>query len=174
MNFKSSLLIASAAFVLAACADPAAEEDAASGSAASADASTTTAASTTTTAAAPAPAAPSVPSCDAAGRDILFDVDSAAFNDISLSVAQGLADLYFDCEASGTTLIGATSTTGSDAHNMELSKARADSVAGVFRGAGVPGAAITTEGRGESFLKVRTGDEVENVLNRRVVVEYDN
>jgi outer membrane protein OmpA-like peptidoglycan-associated protein len=165
MKLTSSLMIASAALVLVACADQSVQEDTATG--------------TASTAAAPAPApapeaAPALPECDANGRDVLFDVDSAAFNDISLAVAQDLADLYFECEASSTTLIGATSTTGSEAHNQALSEQRAEAVAGVFRGAGVPNGSITTEGRGENFLKINTGDEVENVLNRRVAVEYDN
>ena len=162
MKLTSSLMIASAAFVLVAC-QQAVEEDTAAAAAAPAPAPVVA-----------APAEPEIPACDANGRDVLFDVDSSAFNDISLSVAQDLADLYFECEASGTTLIGATSTTGSAAHNQALSEQRAEAVAGVFRGAGVPNSAITTEGRGETFLKVNTGDNVENVLNRRVAVEYDN
>ena len=165
MKLSSSLMIAASTLVLVACGQQAVEEAAAPAE---------------TTAVAEAPAQPAAApeevmvACDAAGRDVLFGVDSAAFNDISLSVAQGLADIYFDCEASSTTISGGASTTGSAAHNLALSGERAEAVAGVFRGAGVPGAAITTVARGEerAFLKVKTGDDVENVLNRRVAVEY--
>ncbi|MEL7214634.1 MAG: OmpA family protein [Pseudomonadota bacterium] len=169
MKLSSSLMIAASTLVLVACGQQAVEE-------AAAPATTTAVAQETGAAPAQPAAAPEevMVACDAAGRDVLFDVDSAAFNDISLSVAQGLADIYFDCEASSTTISGGASTTGSAAHNLALSGERAEAVAGVFRGAGVPGAAITTVARGEerAFLKVKTGDDVENVLNRRVAVEY--
>ena len=161
MRLSSSLMIAASTLVLVACGQQAVEE---------------TVAQDTGAAPAQPAAAPEevIVACDAAGRDVLFDVDSSAFNDISLSVAQGLADIYFDCEASSTTISGGASTTGSAAHNLALSGERAEAVASVFRGAGVPGASITTVARGEerAFLKVKTGDDVENVLNRRVAVEY--
>ena len=65
---------------------------------------------------------------------------------------------------------GHTDTSGTAAHNQQLSDARARAVAAVLARAGVERARITTEGLGETALAVQTGDEVREPRNRRVVV----
>jgi outer membrane protein OmpA-like peptidoglycan-associated protein len=63
-------------------------------------------------------------------------------------------------------IAGHTDTVGSDAHNLKLSQARAQSIARWFRSRGlrIPAA---YEGFGESALAVKTADNVDEIRNRR-------
>ncbi len=63
---------------------------------------------------------------------------------------------------------GYTDTVGSAASNQALSERRARSIAQWFRQAGFRGA-VYYQGFGESALAVPTGDEVDEIRNRRVV-----
>ena len=63
-------------------------------------------------------------------------------------------------------IAGHTDTVGSDASNLELSRARAQAIGRWFRGHGVT-IAIAYEGFGESALAVKTADEVDEARNRR-------
>jgi len=68
---------------------------------------------------------------------------------------------------------GFTDTTGSDALNQGLSERRARSVADYLAARGVARSRIATQGYGESyeFLRVKTGDNVDEPLNRRVEIK---
>lgn len=61
---------------------------------------------------------------------------------------------------------GYTDTVGDAAHNRELSQRRAVAIARWFRKSGFKGA-IYTQGFGEQGLAVATGDQVDEVRNRR-------
>ncbi|MEM7780381.1 MAG: OmpA family protein [Pseudomonadota bacterium] len=68
---------------------------------------------------------------------------------------------------------GFTDTTGSDALNQRLSEQRAEAVATYLAARGVARSRIETRGYGESydFLRVKTGDGVDEPLNRRVEIK---
>jgi outer membrane protein OmpA-like peptidoglycan-associated protein len=63
-------------------------------------------------------------------------------------------------------IIGHTDTVGSEGHNLTLSQARARSIAAWLRKRGVR-LPIAFEGFGETALKVRTADNVDEPRNRR-------
>jgi outer membrane protein OmpA-like peptidoglycan-associated protein len=63
-------------------------------------------------------------------------------------------------------IIGHTDTVGGEGHNLTLSQARARSIAAWFRKRGVR-LPIAYEGFGETALKVRTADNVDEPRNRR-------
>ncbi len=67
-------------------------------------------------------------------------------------------------------VVGHTDTSGKPSYNQKLSIRRAESVKRVLVAKGVPAGAITTEGKGESELLVRTGDNVREPSNRRAQV----
>jgi outer membrane protein OmpA-like peptidoglycan-associated protein len=64
-------------------------------------------------------------------------------------------------------IAGHTDTMGSAMYNLQLSRARARSIAGWFRRRGLK-IPIAFEGFGEAALLVKTGDEVDEPKNRRV------
>lgn len=65
---------------------------------------------------------------------------------------------------------GYTDTVGAPDFNMQLSMKRAVAVKDGLVKAGVPASAITTAARGETDLKVPTGDQVADQQNRRVEI----
>lgn len=65
---------------------------------------------------------------------------------------------------------GFTDTVGAANDNMELSQARADAVAGALEQYGVEPQRVETRGFGETRLRVRTADDVDEPRNRRVEV----
>ena len=67
-------------------------------------------------------------------------------------------------------VIGHTDTVGDAAVNDRLSAQRAETVKGFLVDIGIPAARITTAGRGERELLVRTADEVDEPRNRRVEI----
>lgn len=67
-------------------------------------------------------------------------------------------------------VVGHTDTSGKPSYNQKLSVRRAESVKRALVAKGVPAGNITTEGRGESELLVRTGDNVREPSNRRAQI----
>lgn len=74
------------------------------------------------------------------------------------------------CNVTVTTVVGATSTTGSAAYNARLSARRADTVKSALVAGGVAASVISTEAKGETDLAKPTGNNVEEPLNRRASV----
>ena len=66
---------------------------------------------------------------------------------------------------------GFTDTTGSASYNQDLSERRARSVADYLVSRGVARGRIATRGYGETNLRVQTGDNVNEPLNRRVEIK---
>jgi outer membrane protein OmpA-like peptidoglycan-associated protein len=67
-------------------------------------------------------------------------------------------------------VIGHTDTIGSEADNDRLSNRRAEQVLNWLAGQGFDRSQMSAVGRGERDLKVATGDNVGNAVNRRVEV----
>ncbi|MBV9548996.1 MAG: OmpA family protein [Alphaproteobacteria bacterium] len=101
---------------------------------------------------------------------LLFPTDSARISDNAYEmVADIAADARMHPEVK-VVVDGYTDTTGTPAHNQELSEARADAVADVLKRHGIESARISARGFGESKLAVPTGDQVKEAENRRVVI----
>src|SRR5690606_34726106 len=67
-------------------------------------------------------------------------------------------------------VMGHTDSTGSDAHNLDLSKRRADSVANYLTLRGVTRARIATIGYGEQYPRADNTTAEGRALNRRVEI----
>ena len=99
---------------------------------------------------------------------LLFDSDSAALKPQLRSDLLVLADSLNKYPQSNVTVTGHTDSTTSASYNLDLSEARAASVASVLRTGGVSGARIRTVGAGEN-QPIATNQTAEGrAQNRRV------
>jgi outer membrane protein OmpA-like peptidoglycan-associated protein len=99
----------------------------------------------------------------ATGSTAISPSFQAALNDVATSLTQypnSLIDVY-----------GHTDTVGSTASNQRLSEERARAVANYLIGRGVSSSRIRWQGFGETQLRVATGDNVNEALNRRVEIK---
>ncbi len=106
-------------------------------------------------------------------EEVNFRTDSAEIDDsekpkLEASYAKVTEAIASHKELGRITLFiaGHTDTVGSSAYNVQLSRARAQSIAGWFRRRGLR-SPIAFEGFGESALLVKTADEVDEPKNRR-------
>lgn len=102
--------------------------------------------------------------------DVLFGTNLARLNPGGMRTVQKLAS-FMQQNPERTVLIeGFTDSTGSEAHNQQLSERRADAVRNALLGMGVSGDRIATRGYGESH-PVAANDTAQNRrLNRRVEI----
>lgn len=108
-----------------------------------------------------ATAAPPVTRTVDISADGMFGFDRADLSDTGRSrIEQTLSGLRQSgmTELSSVRIVGHTDPLGSDAYNLKLSAARADSVKSHLITLGVPGAVISASGAGESQLKVTEAD----------------
>jgi hypothetical protein len=101
---------------------------------------------------------------------VYFDTDQATLGPGAIQVITEAAQAYQQTGGAQIEVIGHTDTTGSAAHNLELSQRRADTVADELIRQGVPATDIATIGRGEEDLLVPTADGVNEPANRRVEI----
>jgi hypothetical protein len=104
---------------------------------------------------------------------VSFGLDSAAVDAEARQVIRAAADDYQRTGAARVEVRGYTDTAGSADYNEALSERRADAVAEELIGLGVPPAAITRAGLGETELLVPTGDGVREPRNRHVEIELE-
>lgn len=102
--------------------------------------------------------------------DILFDVDSAYLYPRARQIVAAVAKVLAHYRQTYVDVNGYTDTTGTRAHNMQLSQQRAESVADELVRDGVEPVRITPRGYGETNLKVPTPDGVNEPRNRRVEI----
>jgi outer membrane protein OmpA-like peptidoglycan-associated protein len=104
---------------------------------------------------------------------VTFATGSAAINPGFLDTLNNVADSLVRYPNSLIDVYGFTDTTGSTALNQRLSEQRAQSVADYLASRGVARARMATQGFGESYdsLRVKTGDNVNEPLNRRVEIK---
>lgn len=103
-------------------------------------------------------------------NDILFDVDSAQVSNRAYNTINAVADVLRHYDKTLINVNGYTDTTGSDQHNLDLSQRRAEHVADILVDGGVNPRRISPRGFGETHLKIRTGDNVNEPRNRRVEI----
>jgi outer membrane protein OmpA-like peptidoglycan-associated protein len=104
---------------------------------------------------------------------VTFATGSAAINPAFLETLNGVADSLIKYPNSLVDIYGFTDTTGSPATNQRLSEQRAQAVADYLASRGVARARMATKGFGEQYdsLRVKTGDNVNEPLNRRVEIK---
>ncbi|MEM9650818.1 MAG: OmpA family protein [Actinomycetota bacterium] len=100
---------------------------------------------------------------------INFDVDSAVIRPESAGVLAAVFDLLEIDGAPTVSIVGHTSTEGSDAYNLDLSERRAQSVVDDLVARGYDPASLSAEGRGEAEPLISPDDtESAREINRRV------
>ncbi|MYM23754.1 OmpA family protein [Duganella sp. FT135W] len=102
--------------------------------------------------------------------DVLFNVDRAELSAEGMRTAQKLADVLMQEPQSVVLVEGFTDSTGTSAHNLELSQRRAESVRAALIGLGVPSGKIGTRGYGEAYPVASNADAGSRQLNRRVEI----
>jgi outer membrane protein OmpA-like peptidoglycan-associated protein len=108
--------------------------------------------------------------CGSIIHGIQFDFDSAAIRPDSGAVLDALHAGLQDSSASMITVIGHTSSEGTDAYNDDLSKRRAQAVAAALAGRNIDSKRLAAEGRGEKQPIADNGTEAGRALNRRVEI----
>lgn len=104
---------------------------------------------------------------------VTFATGSAAINRGFLDTLNNVAESLIRYPNSLIDVYGFTDTTGSPSTNQRLSEQRAQAVADYLVSRGVARARMATQGFGESYdsLRVKTGDNVNEPLNRRVEIK---
>jgi outer membrane protein OmpA-like peptidoglycan-associated protein len=106
--------------------------------------------------------------------DVLFATDRAELNANGMATVKKLAEIMSQNPDRTVMVEGFTDSTGSAAHNKDLSERRAASVAQALVGLGVPRERIGMRGYGEAF-PVASNDTASNrQLNRRVEIVLSN
>jgi len=103
-------------------------------------------------------------------RTVYFNNDTTILTDESQAK---IGEIYQDIlvyPAAEITIIGHTDTQAPADYNLALSKRRAELIKSNLIEIGIDSAIINTEGRGESDLLIETEDNVNEVRNRRVVI----
>jgi outer membrane protein OmpA-like peptidoglycan-associated protein len=104
---------------------------------------------------------------------VTFATGSAAINPGFYDTLNSVAETLIKYPNSLIDVYGFTDTTGSPATNQRLSEQRAQAVADYLAARGVARARMATKGFGESYdhLRVKTGDNINEPLNRRVEIK---
>jgi len=108
--------------------------------------------------------------------DVLFGTDQARLNPEGMHTVQKLADVLQQNPQRTVLIEGYTDSTGSTAHNQELSERRATSVRGALQERGIAPERVAVRGYGPAY-PIAANDTTENrQLNRRVeiVLSDDN
>ncbi|NOT38962.1 MAG: OmpA family protein [Alphaproteobacteria bacterium] len=121
---------------------------------------------------APPPAPPPPPPAAAPPQFIVFfGLDSAELVPEAQRVVNDAAGAAKEFGAAAIHVVAHTDSSGSTAYNQRLSERRAGAIRAALATNGIPANAITTEGRGEGDLMVRTGDGIKEPQNRRATID---
>jgi outer membrane protein OmpA-like peptidoglycan-associated protein len=101
---------------------------------------------------------------------ILFGLDSARISSRAMPALRQIARAARDEPDAHLIVEGHTDTSGTNAHNRELSNDRACAVAAILVREGIAERRIRVIGLGKRGLAVRTADQVREPRNRRVVI----
>lgn len=108
--------------------------------------------------------------CGSVIHGINFDFDSAIIRPGSDTLLAALATGLQASGALAITVLGHTSSEGSDAYNQNLSLSRAEAVTAAIVGRGISAGRISAEGRGEKQPIADNATEAGRSLNRRVEI----
>ena len=101
---------------------------------------------------------------------LLFSIDSSTLSPPASETIDHLATVLKEVGIHGAAVEGHTDSTGSSAHNLDLSKRRADAVKAELVSAGMPEAAVRALGRGELRPIANNETSEGRAQNRRVVI----
>lgn len=102
--------------------------------------------------------------------DVLFNTDQAVLTAQGQSTVQKLATILRDNPERTVLVEGFTDSTGSTAHNLELSQRRAESVRAALSQAGIDRSRVETRGYGEAYPVAGNTSAGDRQLNRRVEI----
>ena len=104
---------------------------------------------------------------------VTFATNSADISPGFSDTLNAVADSLIKYPNSLVDVYGFTDTTGSDSYNQGLSERRAEAVANYLAARGVARSRLATQGYGEQYdyLRVKTGDNVNEPKNRRVEIK---
>jgi outer membrane protein OmpA-like peptidoglycan-associated protein len=102
--------------------------------------------------------------------DVLFDVNQARLKQQGMDNVSKLAEVLKTNPERTVMVEGFTDSTGSDAHNQELSERRATAVRDALVSQGVDRARIQMRGYGERFPVASNNNASDRQLNRRVEI----
>ncbi len=108
--------------------------------------------------------------CGSIIHGINFDFDSATIRPESDTLLDALATGLQASAASAITVLGYTSSEGSDVYNDKLSQRRAEAVVAAIVGRGIKAGSVSAEGRGEKQPIADNATEAGRSLNRRVEI----
>ncbi|MCP5419045.1 MAG: OmpA family protein [Gammaproteobacteria bacterium] len=100
--------------------------------------------------------------------EVSFDFNKADIKPAFTPTLDKVANLLQEYNQTNIEIIGYTDSVGSESYNMELSRRRAESVAGYLSARGVAPQRLQTVGRGESDPRASNATEAGRQLNRRV------
>ena len=106
--------------------------------------------------------------------DVLFDSDQARLKPDGVANVKKLADVLAQNPNRTVLIEGFTDSTGSAAHNQELSERRAASVAAALTGMGVAANRVAMRGYGPAFPVASNDAATSRQLNRRVEIVLSN
>ena len=101
---------------------------------------------------------------------VFFDTDSTKLSDSALETLRKAAEAYKNGGGAKVAATGHTDTVGPPEYNKSLSLRRAQSVKDALVSMGVPADRVTTAGKGEESLRVKTADGIAEPENRRVEI----
>lgn len=110
------------------------------------------------------------PGCGSVIHGINFDFDSATIRSDSYTLLDALTAGLQASSASAITVVGHTSSEGSDEYNDKLSQRRADAVVGALVERGISVERVSAEGRGEKQPIADNATDAGRSLNRRVEI----
>ena len=108
--------------------------------------------------------------------DVLFGTDKADLTSNGVNTANKLAEVLKNNPQRTVLIEGFTDSTGSSAHNLELSQRRAESVRNALLSQGIARDRIATRGYGVAYPAAGNDTAANRQLNRRVeiVLSEDN
>ncbi|MBK7702237.1 MAG: OmpA family protein [bacterium] len=109
--------------------------------------------------------------CGSVIHGIRFDFDSATIRPESEEHLDALYDGLRSSAPTAVTVVGYTSSEGSDAYNEDLSRRRAEAVVAAIVARGFEAGELSAQGRGEQHPIADNSTEAGRSLNRRVEVE---
>ncbi|MDB5917090.1 MAG: flagellar motor protein MotB [Massilia sp.] len=106
--------------------------------------------------------------------DVLFGTDQARLTPDGVNTVQKLADVLTQNPTRTVLVEGFTDSTGTAAHNQELSERRAASVAAALNGMSIPRERVAMRGYGQSYPVAGNDSAGNRQLNRRVEIVLSN
>jgi outer membrane protein OmpA-like peptidoglycan-associated protein len=106
--------------------------------------------------------------------DVLFGTDQARLTPNGVNTVRKLADVLTQNPNRTVLVEGFTDSTGSSAHNQELSDRRAASVASALTGMGIARERVAMRGYGEAYPVAGNAAAGDRQLNRRVEIVLSN